>query len=251
MSSVRVRCCIVLLGFLAGAVGATAQGLTIPSGAAIYIEEMDNDLDGYIRAEFMKQKVPLVVVLSREQAHLVLTGTSTPERKVAWHEGWLTQEQDRTTGNIMVFDRSTRKLLWAGEAGDRSVFFGSLVRGGQRKVASRAVKSLKKAMYLNKEPLPAPPPLTAEEAALAKSADPSTVAPGAPEGRVIKPKGPALTNDDIVQMSKAGLADDVIIKTIESSTTRFSVTPGDLIALKNAGVSERVLAALIEAAKRQ
>lgn len=137
-----------LATFLVGFICATneAQNIGIPMGATVYVEEMANDLDGFIRAELVKQKVPLKVVLSADDAELIITGTATEERNRKWHEGWLTAEQDRTTGNIMVVEKATNAMLWAGEAGDRSFWWGSLARGGQRKVASRLVKNLKKAI---------------------------------------------------------------------------------------------------------
>ena len=123
---------------------------TIPKNATIYVEEMEEDLDGYIRAEFMKQKVSLQLVLTVEDAELILTGSTTKEEKRKWHEGWLTEEKDRVAANAMVFTKKTKKLLWAGEAGDRSIFWGALSRGGHRKVASRLVKNLKKSIKKKK-----------------------------------------------------------------------------------------------------
>ena len=49
----------------------------IPRDATVYIEEMEGDLDGYIRAEFVKKEVPLKVVLDIEAAEFVLTGSAT------------------------------------------------------------------------------------------------------------------------------------------------------------------------------
>ncbi len=54
----------------------------------------------------------------------------------------------------------------------------------------------------------------------------------------------ALTNDTIVRMSKAGLDDSVIVGTIQTQPGTFDTSPDDLIALKNAGVSQTVIAAM-------
>ncbi len=54
----------------------------------------------------------------------------------------------------------------------------------------------------------------------------------------------ALTNDTIVRMSKAGLDDSVIVGTIQIQPGAFDTSPDDLIALKNAGVSQTVIAAM-------
>jgi hypothetical protein len=53
----------------------------------------------------------------------------------------------------------------------------------------------------------------------------------------------AVTNYDLVQMSNAGLSDDLIISTIRSRGGRFDMSPGGLISLKQAGVSDRVVLA--------
>ncbi len=54
----------------------------------------------------------------------------------------------------------------------------------------------------------------------------------------------ALTNDTVVRMSKAGLDDSVIIGTIQTRPGAFDTSPDDLISLKNAGVSQTVIAAM-------
>lgn len=53
-----------------------------------------------------------------------------------------------------------------------------------------------------------------------------------------------IDNDTIVKMAKAGLEDRVIIQTIQTQPGHYSTSPDDLIALKNAGVSEQVIAAM-------
>jgi hypothetical protein len=112
-------------------------------GSKVFIEKMENDLDGYITAELVQKKVALEIVSDLDQADYVMVGNGTPEQGRKWHQGWLTAEQDRTSGNIRVFDKATKKLVFAGEAGDRSLWWGALSRGGQRKVASRIVGKLK------------------------------------------------------------------------------------------------------------
>jgi hypothetical protein len=53
----------------------------------------------------------------------------------------------------------------------------------------------------------------------------------------------AVTNYDILQMSQAGLSDDVIISTMRSRGARVDLSPQSLIALKQQGVSDRVVVA--------
>lgn len=53
-----------------------------------------------------------------------------------------------------------------------------------------------------------------------------------------------LTRDDVVKMTRAGVNEDVIIQTIEANGANFSLSAPDIEALKKAGVSERVVAAM-------
>ncbi len=56
-----------------------------------------------------------------------------------------------------------------------------------------------------------------------------------------------LTNDDIVNMTKQGFDASLIIKAIQTSDTSFDVAPQALIDLKNAGVSQPVMEAMMSA----
>ena len=55
----------------------------------------------------------------------------------------------------------------------------------------------------------------------------------------------ALTNDAIIKMSKAGLSDDLIIQTINTQPVSFSTGATDLVSLKQAGLSDRVIGAML------
>lgn len=54
-----------------------------------------------------------------------------------------------------------------------------------------------------------------------------------------------LNNDSIIKMVKAGLSDDVITSTVNSSAGSFDTTVDGLIGLKSAGVSDKVVSALV------
>lgn len=58
-----------------------------------------------------------------------------------------------------------------------------------------------------------------------------------------------LTNDSIVQMVKAGLGETVVVDAIHTQPHQFSLSANDLIALKQAGVSNAILAAMLTAEK--
>ncbi len=53
-----------------------------------------------------------------------------------------------------------------------------------------------------------------------------------------------IDNDAVIKMSKAGLDDTIIIQTIQTQPGRYDTSPDDLIALKNAGLSQQVIAAM-------
>ena len=136
------RCLVALLLAFVLVGAAYAAERTIPHNAKIYIDKMDEGLDGYIRAEFVKKSVPLQIVTQEEDADLIMTGNAANQKR-SWHEGWLSPDRDHATGNVTIIERSTGKFLWASEAGDRSIWWGALKRGGARKVADRIVHNLK------------------------------------------------------------------------------------------------------------
>ncbi len=55
----------------------------------------------------------------------------------------------------------------------------------------------------------------------------------------------ALTNDAVIKMVKAGLGEDVLLSTIQAQPALYSTAPDDLIALKTAGVGDKIIAAMI------
>ena len=59
----------------------------------------------------------------------------------------------------------------------------------------------------------------------------------------------AITNTDVVSMTKAGLKEQTIILAIEQGPTSLDTSPQELVALKKAGVSDAVLNAMLAASK--
>jgi hypothetical protein len=53
----------------------------------------------------------------------------------------------------------------------------------------------------------------------------------------------AVTDGDLIQMARAGISDDVIISTMRSRGTRIDLSPQSIIALRQQGVSDRVVVA--------
>ncbi len=56
----------------------------------------------------------------------------------------------------------------------------------------------------------------------------------------------AVTNYDLVEMTRAGVSEDLIISTMRNRGGRFDLSPSSLIALKQQGVSDRVVLAAQE-----
>ena len=54
-------------------------------------------------------------------------------------------------------------------------------------------------------------------------------------------QGQPLTEQDVEALAQAGISDDLIISQIRNSRTVYHLTTADIIALKNSGVSERVI----------
>jgi hypothetical protein len=63
--------------------------------------------------------------------------------------------------------------------------------------------------------------------------------------------GAMLTNSDIVQMQKARLSEEIILSKIDTSTTNFNTGAQDLIHLKEAGVNDNIINAMVQRAGRQ
>ena len=138
---------------IAGAVAppAFAQEDAAPSLRSIrriYVDKMDNDLDQYIRAEIQKKfRGDIVVVLKPEAADAILAGVSDHQNgtRAAVTGRWLGLH-DTATGSVSLLDKTGTTVVWSSEAGDRSLIFGSMKRGGPRKVADRLISNLKKAI---------------------------------------------------------------------------------------------------------
>jgi hypothetical protein len=114
----------------------------------IYIEPMPGDLDQYISAEITKElKGRVLVVLDKVNADAIMRGVGENKSGVgAAITGRYLGLHDNATASITLVDPDETVVLWASEAGDRSLMWGALARGGQRKVANRLVNNLKRAL---------------------------------------------------------------------------------------------------------
>ncbi|MBS0653947.1 MAG: hypothetical protein JSR39_10545 [Verrucomicrobia bacterium] len=62
--------------------------------------------------------------------------------------------------------------------------------------------------------------------------------------------GEQLTTDDIKKMSQNGLSDNVIIGQIQATNSVYYLSTNEIIDLKNAGVSQRVIDYMIQTGNR-
>ena len=70
-------------------------------------------------------------------------------------------------------------------------------------------------------------------------------------GAAFSPSNKPLTNDDVVQMVKGGFDETTTIAAINASEPNFDTSVQALLALKAAGVSEKVISAMLNAAKKK
>ena len=75
----------------------------------------------------------------------------------------------------------------------------------------------------------------------------ATLTPSFAQNQPKSEQAAEITNTRVIEMSKLGLDDDIIIARIKHSTCRFQLTDNDLVDLKKAGVSPKVIAAMLDA----
>jgi len=110
----------------------------------IYVDKMPDDLDKYLVAEIMKKfKGKIQPVGKEEDADAVMSGTGETNKELAGKvTGRFFNLHDTASAAILLLDKSGKTIIWADEAGDRSLIWGVITRGGQRKVASRIIDKL-------------------------------------------------------------------------------------------------------------
>src|SRR5262245_25658698 len=104
-------------------------------GAKIFIEPMQGDLHPFIAAEIVKKKLPVVIVMERKNADYIIAGS------------FIKGDDNKNQGSVQLLNVKDKTLVWAGEADDRSMFFGGLSRGGQSKVADRIINKMKNDLF--------------------------------------------------------------------------------------------------------
>jgi len=137
---------LILLALLAAnQASAQTKNEKILEGAKMYIAPMQGDLHPFIAAEIVKKKLPVVVVMEEKEADYILAGASIKGDDKWYHTVF--GGKDKNEGSVQLISVKEKKLVWAGEAGDRSLWWGNLKRGGQRKVADRIVNKMKNDLF--------------------------------------------------------------------------------------------------------
>ena len=105
----------------------------------LFVGAMPGGLNAYIESEIVKQKCPVDIVIDRNAADLVLSGTASArqdEIDPLAPPGIKLMKMGRSrhvAANIRLIEQSSGKVLWAG--GEDA--------GGERRVAEKIVKKLK------------------------------------------------------------------------------------------------------------
>lgn len=112
----------------------------------VFIASMDEGFDSFLAAALLDNKVPISITTDECAANYVITGQAVKGQN-KWYDTVFGAERDRNQGSIKLLKVSDRTIVWAGAAGDRSIWWGALKSGGQKKVANRLARELKKEFF--------------------------------------------------------------------------------------------------------
>jgi hypothetical protein len=153
MTSQHSRILLALIALVLLATSAQAQKTpkpTIPAGSKVYLAKMEGELDGFVSAQILKKKLPVTLVTDEAVADFIMTGGAVKGIH-KWYDTVITGgERDRNQGNVKIVSVKEKTVIWAGEAGDRSFWWGALKKGGTRKVAERIVNKMKEQIVFTK-----------------------------------------------------------------------------------------------------
>src|SRR5216683_6074246 len=101
----------------------------LPAGIRMFVSSMQGNLDGFISAEIVKRKLPISLTMEESSADYVLTGSSIKADDKWYHVAF--GGKDKNEGNVALIRVKDKTIVWAGEAGDRSMWLGGWKRGGE------------------------------------------------------------------------------------------------------------------------
>ena len=137
---------VLLLAFIP--LGATARQQTLRDVHAIYVKPMVNGFDRYLVAALSEKMPKMTVVTSEGQADATLEGYS--QSQVSGSPSTVVHRilgLDLTAGTVQLVAKDGKTILWADQSGDKSMIpVVGIRKTGQRKIATRLIKNLRKAM---------------------------------------------------------------------------------------------------------
>src|SRR5581483_190233 len=71
---------LIVISAFAGSLSGQSPVVALKSGAKVYIAEMPDGFDTYLKSALIKKKVPLSVVGSKDDADFEITGTSESQK---------------------------------------------------------------------------------------------------------------------------------------------------------------------------
>jgi hypothetical protein len=99
----------------------------------------------------------------------------------------------------------------------------------------------------NPEPPSPPLPTPVANVSAASNAPPAAAIPDQPvvATAAVAPEAPARPHEDILELKRAGLSDELILKKVRSENVNYHLTTVDVVELRAAGVSEAILEAML------
>jgi hypothetical protein len=112
----------------------------------VFIAPMEEGFDSFLAAAMIDNAVPVTITIDECSAAYIITGQSVRGQN-KWYDTVFGAERDRNQGSIKLLKVADKSVVWAGAAGDRSLWWGALKSGGQKKVANRLARELKKGYF--------------------------------------------------------------------------------------------------------
>jgi hypothetical protein len=107
----------------------------------VFIAPMEEGFDSFLAAAMIDNAVPVTITIDECSAAYIITGQSVRGQN-KWYDTVFGAERDRNQGSIKLLKVADKSVVWAGAAGDRSLWWGALKSGGQKKVANRLAREL-------------------------------------------------------------------------------------------------------------
>ena len=121
----------------------------------VFIAPMSEGFDSFLAAALLDNEVPVTITVDECLAAYIIVGQAVRGQN-KWYDTVFGAERDRNQGSIKLLKVSDKTVVWAGAAGDRSLWWGALKSGGQKKVANRLARELKKEYFNRSQPVEDP-----------------------------------------------------------------------------------------------